>query len=185
MGIDGCIESNLTLVGYWSTENIESLKGWWIHPKLLVRKGFYGDKKEKVVKYLRSGCLVFSYAGCSSCRLDSTIPDEVMGSGELTDGYWLWPEGLAVYVERFDVILPAEFLAYMSDNDYVPGKFILDPDDVVPVWGFWIGWCSAMKQTMNCDGINAPWRLPDYDDYENEIVILQCPNPANSGTEED
>ena len=172
MGIDNSNESNLTLIGYWTPDFEGPTEEWWIDPKLLVRKGFYGDNKKKVVNYLRSGSLVYSYAGYSSCRLDTTIPDEVMGSGELTDGYWFWPEGLAVYVERFDVILPAEFLAYMSDKDYFPGKFTLNEDDVIPEWGFWAGWCSAMKQAMNCDGINAPWRLPDYDDEDDKITFI-------------
>jgi hypothetical protein len=41
-----------------------------------------------------------------------------MGSRDLTDGVWVWPEGLAHYVEEHDVMLPDAFLHTMRANEW-------------------------------------------------------------------
>jgi hypothetical protein len=68
-----------------------------------------------------------------------------MGSAELTDGVWIWPEGLAIYVERFAVTLPEQFVEHMIEN-----AFAIAPDldsealEETPVdFSFWRRWCAA------------------------------------------
>jgi hypothetical protein len=66
-----------------------------------------------------------------------------MGSRCLTDGLWVWPEGLAHYVEHHDVYLPAEFLRTMTRRGWrLPegkgppsGETHGEPDHA-----FWIAW---------------------------------------------
>lgn len=48
--------------------------------------------------------------GVSTCRMCGT-PN---GAGEFTDGVYVWPEGLAHYVQEHSVRLPAEFLAHVE-----------------------------------------------------------------------
>jgi hypothetical protein len=43
-----------------------------------------------------------------------------MGGRDLTDGVWMWPEGLAHYVERHAVRLPDEFVATMVAHEWEP-----------------------------------------------------------------
>src|SRR5262245_48523055 len=56
--------------------------------------------------------------GFSCCRFDCGIPDNEMGSCDLYDGKWLWPEGLAHYVERHSVRLPDEFIQTMRSHSW-------------------------------------------------------------------
>src|SRR4051794_34760840 len=58
--------------------------------------------------YLRSGTVVATAAGVSTCRLCGAAN----GSAEQTDGeHFVWPEGLAHYVEEHGVRLPDEVVA--------------------------------------------------------------------------
>lgn len=61
--------------------------------------------QQNVVCYLRSGTTFVVAAGVSRCRLCGCAN----GSSELTDGVnFVWPEGLAHYVEQHGVCLPEE-----------------------------------------------------------------------------
>ncbi|WP_127502582.1 hypothetical protein [Actinoplanes solisilvae] len=66
------------------------------------------EERGAVVAYLRSGTAVVAAAGFSVCR----VCGDDNGSTELTDGeHFVWPEGLAHYVEAHDVRLPDEVVA--------------------------------------------------------------------------
>jgi hypothetical protein len=82
-------------------------------PHDLVLPGWIsaGDKK-KLVAYLRSGATYETWRGYSDCRFDCGIDDCAMGDRDLTDGVWVWPEGLHHYVDKHDVMLPEEFVAH-------------------------------------------------------------------------
>lgn len=61
--------------------------------------------------YLLGGTVFVAAAGKSLCR----ICGQINGSAELTDGVrFVWPEGLAHYVEAHNVRLPAEVTAAMT-----------------------------------------------------------------------
>jgi hypothetical protein len=63
-----------------------------------------------------------------------------MGGGEFTDGEWLWPEGLAHYVEAHSVRLPDAVVASMERRGWlIPAE--LGPLDASLVdESFWIAW---------------------------------------------
>ena len=71
-----------------------------------------GLTKDSVVKYLEKGIVCASYMGSSSCR----ICNKSNGSHEMTDFTYIWPEGLAHYVEEHDVCLPISFLQHIKIN---------------------------------------------------------------------
>jgi hypothetical protein len=56
-----------------------------------------------------------SYGGFSTCRFGCA---GAVGSRELTDGVWLWPEGLGHYVETHAICLPDDFLAHARQNSF-------------------------------------------------------------------
>jgi len=70
-----------------------------------------------------------------------------MGCGYRTDGLWIWPEGLWIYVAQFDVELPEEFIGYLEQNDYaIPPD--LDEDAIHQEGfddGFWKEWCRRKR----------------------------------------
>ena len=73
---------------------------------------------KRILAYLRSGRQFFSALGCSYCRFRCGAPEEDMGSRDLTDGVWVWPEGLVHYIEVHQLPLPEEFLATMEQNQW-------------------------------------------------------------------
>lgn len=79
-----------------------------------VRPRWRSAEREQLVAYLRNGLRCSGALGFSACRFECRVTYSILGSGELTDGEWVWPEGLPHYVERHGVILPEEFVATAS-----------------------------------------------------------------------
>lgn len=66
-------------------------------------------ERDRVVDYLRSGCVQRVQMGFSTCRFCG----QPNGTAELTDGAYLWPEGLAHYLTDHAVRLSEEFAAFV------------------------------------------------------------------------
>jgi hypothetical protein len=64
-----------------------------------------------------------------------------MGNKDLTDGVWLWPEGLSHYVINHGIILPEEFIA-----DSFAGAEPRQPhvDEAID-FSFWVQWSAARR----------------------------------------
>jgi len=98
-------------VGYW--------RGLFGHddglpdPRQLVRPRWLpAHDKKSLLDYLRAGAVHRTCRGFSYCRFECGIAVQEMGSRDLTDGTWMWPEGLAHYVEAHDVALPDDFVQH-------------------------------------------------------------------------
>lgn len=64
-----------------------------------------------------------------------------MGYREFWDGQWVWPEGLAHYVEFHDLFLPETFVDHVMENQ-VPST--LPPPEIHNMdFEFWIDWAST------------------------------------------
>ncbi|MEM6260811.1 MAG: hypothetical protein AAGI37_21395 [Planctomycetota bacterium] len=113
-------------VGYWPEQCGEELSGAdWPVPtdQSMIDPNWFGNDKERVVRYLQSGHIYAAEMGYSWCRFNCGIDDAKMGCYELTDGTWYWPEGLHHYIDKHDVILPEVFLSHMRLNNFqVPEK---------------------------------------------------------------
>jgi hypothetical protein len=97
----------LKAVGYWITGlGDEKLPA----PQELVGV-MPADQGARLADYLAAGMTQASYLGNSWCRFGCGIDSGPMGSRDLTDGKWVWPEGLAHYVREHQVVLPDEFVA--------------------------------------------------------------------------
>ncbi len=95
----------MKLIGYWM-ENLHD--GHLALPQELV--GEMADSvRDAVCAYLCAGDPFVTYMGFSWCRF--RCGHTGMGYRELTDGEWVWPEGLVHYVQVHSVVLPAEFVA--------------------------------------------------------------------------
>lgn len=100
----------LRLVGYWSG-GVGA--GHWPDVRDFVDEGWDEDERIDVGLYLKHGLLVRAFLGFSSCRLCDKAGN---GSLELTDGVYVWPEGLAHYVLDHQVRLPEEFVAHVAER---------------------------------------------------------------------
>jgi hypothetical protein len=78
-----------------------------------------------------------------------------MGSCDLSDGEWVWPQGLAHYVERHAVFLPDGFIEAMQSNDWRPppnGEFpALGLGELSYDLSFWVSWARRQQK--------RPWYL--------------------------
>lgn len=96
---------SLIRIGYWQSEHQPGLP----HPSRLVDPSWDADERDLTVEYLRGGLPVVHMMGYSPCRMCDL---KTNGTSELTDGTYLWPQGLAHYVEEHQVRLPSGFLAH-------------------------------------------------------------------------
>ena len=105
--------NGLIMVGFWRPKNPdrytakESLT--WPDVNDHVRPYTNLELKQQIVTYLRAGRCVAHWKGYSSCRLCN---EHCNGSTDLADSKYVWPEGLAHYIEAHDVHLPVSFLLH-------------------------------------------------------------------------
>jgi hypothetical protein len=108
------------LIGYWRNGAGDG----WPDPRDLVDEAWDEREHERVASYLEQGFIPWVAAGRSTCRLCGA-PN---GSAELTDGVYLWPEGLAHYVRDHSVRLPAEVVAHVKDRLHDLESLTVDRD---------------------------------------------------------
>jgi hypothetical protein len=166
--------------------------GWWFRPdapsemplpQRLVG-GWHADARAATLRYLRAGTALMNYPDASFCRFECGVGE--LGRADLTDGRYVWPDGLAHYVEQHDVRLPDDFVAraVAAGGEIAPFRApkprfgLYDPSA-------WLLWARTQGACLPLDGFAAPDEaiaeriaadLGD-DDYER---ILLC----NGGTRE-
>lgn len=115
----------LKRIGYWAPLPRWSMTYPAGQPPLpdvrrAVRTDWRSNEREQLVAYLRNGHRCNKAYGYSYCRFECRVTYSFLGSGELTDGEWVWPEGLPHYVERHGVTLPDEFAAAAAVRAWIP-----------------------------------------------------------------
>lgn len=136
----------LEAVGYWFNDRAPSA---YPRPQRLVGPWDPTDRA-RVVAYLRAGDELESYRGTSYCRFACGTPSAEMGSRDLTDGRFAWPEGLAHYVEVHDVLLPEHFVAHALGGAARVAVTVRRIDDEP-----WFAWGKARGATIDLDGWDA------------------------------
>lgn len=96
-----------------------------------VRGRRRADHKAEVVAYLRQAKSISLSPGPTEDFFD---PGQFVGTHTMrTDGVFVWPDFLAGYVERHDVLLPEEFEQHMAQAAWrLPAS--LDLDTLQPPW---------------------------------------------------
>ena len=94
----------LQRLGYWGDRD-NGLPS----PSALIDESWDEDERGLVAGHLVRGFVARAYMGFSTCR----ICGAQNGALELTDGVFLWPEGLAHYVTAHAVRLPAAFVDHV------------------------------------------------------------------------
>lgn len=156
----------LIAVGYWN----DGSDGCSLHnPQEFANVRANTDLREQMFHYLRSGREVVQYVGYSWCRFDCGVDDCEMGSTELTDGVWIWPEGLAHYVASHELSLPDKFVEHARANGFRSPNPIFE-DDAESDFAFWLAWCAA--NTNGDPEAQQMWRRSqqEIDSAEQEII---------------
>lgn len=133
--------------------------GWWFNeaaptglprPQLLVA-AMRAAQRTMLLGYLRAGTKLVGYPEPSFCRF--ACRDVDVGRADLTDGTYVWPDGLAHYVEQHDVRLPERFGAHVLATGGAIAPFRL------PKIGFglfdaapWLAWGRAQHACLDVDG---------------------------------
>lgn len=95
-----------------------------------------------IADYLDSGLTYNQCFEYSWCRFQCGIEDDRMGSEDLTDGQWIWPQGLAHYVRDHAVLLPDEFISHAlraAPPQKPAGRSKYDDQ-------FWVDWCRLRRK---------------------------------------
>jgi len=96
----------LTLIGYWRSE----ADPLWPDPNDLVDESWDDDERELTASYLASGTIARAFMGFSRCRLCGIEN----GNLEYTDGTYLWPQGLAHYVDEHAIRMPESVVSHIE-----------------------------------------------------------------------
>jgi hypothetical protein len=118
----------LTGIGYWHSIHYPQ----YPDPGHFVDEQWNAEEKERVIAYLKSGHeMPYAYAGVSWCRFRCGYHQ--LGSLELTDGKYLWPEGLYHYIEAHNVKLPQAIIDHILNNTEIKPA----GDNYTIDWSWW------------------------------------------------
>jgi len=102
------------LIGYWR----EGCDDRWPDPRDFVDETWDERERGLVAAYLEEGFRPWAAVGYSLCRFCGMVN----GCAEVTDGVFLWPEGLAHYVREHSVRLPDEVLDHIKQRQNEPAR---------------------------------------------------------------
>jgi hypothetical protein len=115
----------LKLIGYWIESDADRA---YPHPKDLVDPHWHSDIRGKIAEYLLNGAVFNHSWGYSYCRFEDGL-HQMKWAPKLTDGVFVWPEGLHIYVSKYHVSLPEEFVKHVKANNFnVPGNLRIVPE---------------------------------------------------------
>lgn len=110
--------AKVRFLGYWGGQvtqdhwtNPDENKGL-PNPQDFVDESWDPVARAKVVGYLKAGKEWVAWRGPSWCRF--RCGERSMGSRCLTDGYFVWPEGFAHYVQKHGVKPHPDFLKHLG-----------------------------------------------------------------------
>ncbi len=114
-------------------------------PRLVIATLGEASVDDRLLAYLDSGHVVGRHMGYSQCRCCGR---EVVGTCDLSDGEWVWPQGLSHYLREHGLPLPEPVLSTFQDREYqVP---LSAPSPPVPdeAWeydfSFWHDWTESV-----------------------------------------
>jgi hypothetical protein len=84
------------------------------------------DEQERVLDYLRSGQILAVPMGADlpdwfdrPARANPEIAGRrVGGVTPMTDGVWFWPAGLIYFIEKYNVMVPREFVEHAARQSW-------------------------------------------------------------------
>lgn len=79
-------------------------------------KNFTIQDKEKIIKYLRKSEYLSILLDCTTCIFTGEIIEHF--DTHKTDGKWIWSADIIHYIEKYNFILPFDFLSDIRQNDY-------------------------------------------------------------------
>jgi hypothetical protein len=130
----------LIAIGYWHSifEPEHPDPAWFVDEKWLV------TEKQMVITHLLQSRPLADWTGKSWCRF--RCGETQLGSKDLTDGVYLFPEGLVHYLQAHQIRLPEAFIRHVQQYQLLETDFGLEHCDITYEW--WInqqGWKQNQK----------------------------------------
>ena len=91
----------LIAIGYWFSYAEPELP----KPQDFIDTTIGSTEKKQLIDYLRNGKRLHEWMGFSRCRFGCKLPVNEIGNACLTDGIYIWPEGLPHYIIEHHVCL--------------------------------------------------------------------------------
>lgn len=117
------------VIGFWQSER--QLE--YPHPKDFQDPNWDESERQLVIEHLKTSRSVQAYRGFSFCRFDCDIGN---GSMDLSDGTYLFPEGLVHYLEEHQVRLPNEFIEHVKNYKSITEEDF--PQDYKLDYAWWV-----------------------------------------------
>jgi len=153
-------QRKLEALGYWFNERAPNA---YPRPQRLVG-AWPARQRAQVLAHLRAGSMFERYRACSHCRFACGIRPSELGRRDLTDGVWVWPEGLAHYVEAHSVRLPARFVRHVAARGLPARREGLIVPSGAGGWRIdeasWLAWGRAQGASVELSG----WEVPGEQD---------------------
>lgn len=110
------MKHELVALGYWHSLLEPDLPD----PARFIDPAWAPAERQQVLTYLQHGRPLVAWMGYSWCRFRCGIRDPHLGAWDLTDGTYLWPEGLSHYVAAHQVRLPEEVVQHILQQERFP-----------------------------------------------------------------
>jgi hypothetical protein len=78
-------------------------------------------ERARIAGFLRSGTMIVRISGLDVDRVDPSLGDAVPLS-TMTDGEWIWGDGLRYYVETHGIAPEPEFLEHMAAYEFTAAQ---------------------------------------------------------------
>jgi len=105
----------LERVGFWRSDSQPSLPD----PRTLVDETWDAAERGRIIAYLESSFYIpAAQGGPSWCRFGCSPRPKDIGTQDLTDGIWVFPEGLVHYVRSHGVKPPPAFLEHVRVHEF-------------------------------------------------------------------
>jgi hypothetical protein len=105
-------------VGYWRSLLEPTLPD----PACFVDAHWAATTRQAVVNYLQQGRPLLHYMGYSWCRFRCGTASGAMGTADLTDGTYCWPQGLGHYLVKHAVRLPEPLVQHILAQPTFPHR---------------------------------------------------------------
>ena len=124
---------NLIAIGYWFSDDEPEFP----KPQDFIDTTISLIERQQLVDYLKHGKRLHEWMGFSRCRFGCRLPVHVIGNACLTDGIYIWPEGLPHYITEHQVWLPAAFINHVKQNFPLYGNKILTDESNFGNYDWW------------------------------------------------
>jgi hypothetical protein len=146
-------------IGYWN----DGGEVVWPDPEAFIDLSWDAGERARVVSYLQAGTVLRRFFGYSTCRVCGIAN----GDAELSDGTYMWPDGLAHYLSEHGVRLPTAFVEHAMTSGSASPAPVPGLDGRTPTeWRWW------HKQAIAAYRARAEDRKEDQPRDQQEMVAL-------------